>query len=278
MRWIVALAAAGAAAISAAQGYNASVRFDPDQAFTSPRMKEIGVEQRLGQPVLGVAEFRDQNGQPVRFDRLLGKRPVILLPIFYRCTGVCDLELKGIVSALNELPEWRIGRDVQIVALGLNPKETPELARNRLALLKPAYEFGAAEGWTFLTGDLANTKAVTDSLGFKFAYDAAKDEVSHPSGIMILTPKGTISSYILGANYEPAKLDGLLKTARNEEVGQRVKEIFFGCIHIDPVTGKRSIMIQNVLKVLGVVTLVAMALAFAALTGRLRRPSAGAAE
>lgn len=243
--------------------------YDAGEVARDPEAAKIGIEQRLGQPVMAHANFRDDTGKPVKLSDLLGKRPILLLPIFYTCTGACNLELTGVVDALNQSSALKVGRDFDIVALGIHPKETPEMAKNKkmltLRTLKGKTDTGA---WRFLTGDTESTRAVTDSLGFKYTYDEGKDRVNHPAAIMVITPKGTISSYILGARYTSTQLQGYLTIAAKEEVGQKAKTILLGCVHLDPVTGKRSIVIENVLRLFGVVTLFSMAVWFGALTGK----------
>ncbi|RYG43604.1 SCO family protein [bacterium] len=256
-------------ALAAAQGYNMPAAYDAAEVARDPEAAKIGIEQRLGQPVMGFANFQDDTGKRVQLKELLGKRPILLLPIFYACTGACNLELTGVVDALNQSSDLKVGRDFDIVALGIHPKETPALARNKklltLRTLKGKTDAGA---WRFLTGDEESTRAVTDSLGFKYTYDEGKDRVNHPAAIMVITPKGMISSYILGARYSSTQLRGYLATAAKEEVGQKAKTILMGCVHLDPVTGKRSIVIEGVLRLFGVVTLLSMAVWFGALTGK----------
>lgn len=271
IRGLLAVLAFAAAALAPAQ-YQTGTSVDPDVAFRSPKMKEIGVEQRLGQPIMGHAEFVDDTGKKVKLKEYFkGDRPVIFLPIFYRCDGVCFVELTGVIDTLKRLPQITPGKDVEIVAMSLKPTETYELARlKKQEFLKGFKPESSHKNWHFLTGDMENIRAVTDSLGFNFTYDKAKDEVSHPSGIMIITPGGTISSYMLGANFLPERLEKFIETAAKEEVGQKTQEIFFGCIHLDPVTGKRSLVIQNVLKVLAAATVIAITFALLVLTGKAK--------
>lgn len=275
--FLVALVGALATA-GFSQGYNTSTAVDPDVAFRSPQMNEIGVDQRLGQPIMGGASFIDDTGKKVLLKNLLGKRPTLILPIFYRCTGVCYLELVGAVDVLRSMPEVVVGRDLDVIALGINPTETFELARAKKAETLRTYGRKTdPKAWTFLTGDIENLQAVAMSLGFKYRYDKEKDQVSHPSGVMLVTADGTISSYQLGAKYQTAKFRELLALAKKGEVGQKSQTLFFGCIHIDPVTGKRSLMIQNVLRVLAVATVLGIASMLLVLNGRAhfrRRKSA----
>lgn len=272
LRWIFALTAVLTAASAWSQGYNRDLAVDPDVAFPRPEMKEIGLEQKLGNRVQWAAEFRDESGKKVRLQTLFGKRPVILLPIFYTCTGVCNLEMSGITEALILSEKLEVGRDVEVVALGIHPKETWELARAKEKQVLASYHKSKdPRGWHFLTGDMENIRAVTDSLGFKFSYDEAKNRVNHPSGIMVLTPNGIISSYLVGARYKPERLEKFVATAAAEEVGQKTQELFFGCIHIDPVTGKRSIVIEQVLRVFAAITMIAIVSTIVVLNVRSKR-------
>ena len=49
---------------------------------------------------------------------------------------------------------------------------------------------GAAEGWHFLTGEQPAIEALTKAVGFRYRYDAERDEFAHASGIVVLTPSG----------------------------------------------------------------------------------------
>jgi protein SCO1/2 len=107
-------------------------------------------------------------------------------------------------------------------------------------------------------------------MGFFFTYDESADRVNHPAGLSFITPTGVVSSYILGARYAPNVVSSGLDLAAKNQVGVKSADIFFGCIHIDPLTGRRSIVIQNVLKVAGVITVLALSLMLLTLTGKAR--------
>lgn len=259
-----------APALAAGQGYQGTVTPGPDALLRNPELAKVKVEQRLGLPV-GDADVTTDDGRRVGFQSLLATdRPTIILPIFYRCTGVCQLELAGVVAALAGMPDWRVGKDVRVVALGLHPRETFDLARaKKKEMLRTYGGKGAEADFVFTVGRTEDVTAITRSLGFVWNYDAERDRVNHPSGIMIVTPKGIISSYILGTNYERRNFTKLLEIAKKEEQGQRTEEIFFGCVHLDPVTGERSIQIKNVLKVLGIATVGSIVLSILVMAGRV---------
>lgn len=231
--------------------------------------KNIRIDQHLGIQVPLDATFRDRTGKTLKFGEVLEDRPAIVLPIFYNCTGVCNLELRGALETLRGMKGRQLGRDFDVIVVGIHPKETPDLAQGKYeASVADLARPGTENGWKFLVGDAENIHRVTDALGFYYTFDEAKDAVDHPSGIMFLTPKGKVSSYIYGATYTASAFEKNLDLATKGQVGEKATEIFFGCIHIDPVTGERSVVIRNVLKVLGFMTIGIMALSFMVLTGR----------
>lgn len=193
------------------------------------------------------------------------------MAIFYRCTGVCSIELENVVETISKMNK-QVGRDFDVVVVGIDPVETPELARDKLRLaLAGQPKLQATEaGWHLLTGSLDSIRAVTDKLGFYYSYDPVKDIVNHPAGIMFVTPTGVVSSYILGASFSADVMDADLDKAAKNELGVKSADIFFGCIHIDPLTGKTSLVVQNVLMVLAAVTVVSLLLTVLTLSGRAR--------
>ena len=52
-------------------------------------LREIGIEQKIGDAVPLDASFTDAAGRPVTLGRLLGERPVILALVYNRCPMLC---------------------------------------------------------------------------------------------------------------------------------------------------------------------------------------------
>ncbi len=235
-------------------------------------ISKVRIIQRIGNQIPLGSEFKDQDGKSVTFGDLLHNRPAMVLAIFYRCTGVCGVELANLVTALDKMKAKRVGRDFDIIVVGIDPVETPDLAKDKLkeTLATSANLKGTDSGWHFLTGDLKSIRSVTNPIGFYYTYDEAQDIVNHPAGLMFVTPGGIVSSYILGAQYTPEALTSNLETAGKNQLGVKSADIFFGCIHIDPLTGKTSLVIQNVLKLLAAVTVISVLLTILTLSGKAR--------
>jgi glucose/arabinose dehydrogenase len=54
---------------------------------------------------------------------------------------------------------------------------------------------GAEQSWHFLTGSERSSKALTEAVGFRFAFDAASSQYVHPSTILVLTREGRVARY-----------------------------------------------------------------------------------
>lgn len=233
---------------------------------------KVKIIQRIGNQIPTATAFVDQFGKQVTFGEVLGKRPALVLAIFYRCTGVCGVELARLVAALGDTPSKRIGRDFDVIVVGIDPLETPELANAKLRqTLATSPELkGTDAGWHFLTGKLTDIQSVTNSMGFYYTFDPGKDVVNHAAGLMFVTPTGVVSSYILGARYSSDVISANLDTAAKGQLGIKSPDIFFGCFHVDPLTGKVSVVIENVIRLGAVVTVVSLLLTVLTLSGKTR--------
>lgn len=214
-------------------------------------LKAMKIEQKLGAQVPADARFKDETGREIPFADILGKRPVVLLPMFFLCRGVCGKETDNLLKTVAKLKEKQVGKDYDIVLLSINPKETPELAMNKkISLLKVMKGDTNREGYHFLTGKMEEIRKVTNAVGFGFDYDESDGRINHPAGLMILSPSGKVIEYILGAEYPKPILSDALALAEQNKVGKVAETILLGCVMIDPVTGQRSLVIENVIRII----------------------------
>ncbi len=245
------------AIVTASRGQDAQIPVEPGAMTKNPAFAKVRVDQRLGAQIPLDTEFTDEDGKKVKIGDFFGKRPVLIMPIFYRCTGVCAIEMESIIASLKRTKDVQIGKDLEVIAVDINPRETPELARNkRIQVVNEYGNRATLPNWHFLTGPTSQVTKVTNAIGFYFNDDAKADWVDHPSGVVIATPKGIVSRYMLGMTYEDAVLRQAVGIANQEEVGKASTELFFGCIHVDSATGKRTLVIENVLKVLAAFTII----------------------
>lgn len=225
----------------------ASVNFNRDV------LSKMGIDQLLGNQVPGDVELQDEHGRTIRFGDLYGKRPLVVMPMFFLCKGICGIETDELLQSAIHMDDLTVGKDYDIVMLSLNPKENPELTFPRWKSTVEIYNVKgtrptAEAGFHFLTGTYANVKRITDALGFNWVYDPKADQINHPAGLMALTPNGKVAGYIINKEFPITFLRHLVEIAQKNEVGPRTESILFGCIQIDHATQKRSIVIENVIR------------------------------
>ncbi|HUH11803.1 MAG TPA: SCO family protein [Longimicrobiales bacterium] len=246
LRWTAFLLAL-TPCVLAAQGLPADVR--------PAALREVGFDQRLGESLPLDVELRDENGRAVTLATYFKDRPVVLSVVYYECPMLCTLTLNGLVSALATL-SFDVGREFEVVTVSFDPREGPELARAKKAAYLRRYERpGAAEGWHFLTGDEEALRAVTSSIGFRYAWDERTQQFAHPAGLVVLTPEGRISRYIYGVEYAPKDLRLALVESAAGRIGSAVDQVLLFCYEYDPETGRYGAVIMRLVRLGGVLTL-----------------------
>lgn len=217
-------------------------------------LRSVGLEQRLNtQLPLGLT-FRDETGQPVQLRRYFTDQPVVLTLGYYQCPMLCPLVLNGLVRSLRVLT-LTAGKEFAVLSVSIDPDERPALAAATKQAYLQRYQRPEAErGWHFLTGDAAAIQTLTQAVGFHYAYDADQNQYQHASGIMVLTPQGKLARYFYGVEYAPRDLRFALIEAAARRIGSAVDQVLLWCYHYDPATGQYSLLIMNLIRLAGLLT------------------------
>jgi protein SCO1 len=125
---------------------------------------------------------------------------------------------------------------------------------------EPEGEGGDASGWHFLTGAPEAIDQLTSAVGFRYERDEASGEYAHAAGIVIVTPEGKLARYIYGVDFPARDLRLALVEAGDGEIGTVVDQALLFCYRYDPKSGRYSAAILNLVRLGGVVTLLALAL------------------
>lgn len=227
-----------------------------------PELEGIDIIEHLDAPLPLDLTFVNDRGQTVALrDYFDGTHPVILTLVYYRCPMLCSAVLNGMVSGLQEL-EWSIGQEFRVVTVSFNHEEGTELA----AVKKEAYvgtynRPGTAAGWDFHTGTEPDIRKLTDAVGFMFQRQP-DGEFAHSSVIILCTPDGRISRYIYGIMPKPGDLRLALVEAGEGKVGSAFDRFILWCHRYDPHSQGYAKNAFNIMKLGGVLTLVAMAAGF----------------
>ncbi|MDP9174035.1 MAG: SCO family protein [Planctomycetota bacterium] len=221
-------------------------------------LEKVGIDQNLGIVVPLNLAFKDESGGDVKLGDYFGKRPVVLALVYFQCPMLCTMVLNDLLRTVKAMPE-NLGMDFDIVTVSFDPADTPQLATLKKETYLAQYNRpGAEAGWHFLTGQQDSITALTQSVGFRYAWDSKFNVFAHASGIMVLTPDGKISRYFFGIDYAPKDLRISLTEASNGKTGGLADAVLMFCFHYDPATGKYGLAIDRALKAGGILTLIVM--------------------
>jgi protein SCO1 len=229
----------------------------PAQMSLRTARRDVDFEQKPGAQVPLDVRLRDEAGRDVRLEEYLDGKPVVLLLAYYRCPGLCSLALNGLADVLRELPQSP-GAEFTLLTVSFDPGDSAELA----AAKKQAYLERAGRpantGWHFFTGGEGEVKRLADSVGFRYAYDAQTGEYAHASGLVVLTPDGKVSRYLLGVAYDPRDLRLALVEASEGKIGSPVDQVLLYCLSYDPVTGRYRLTALTAMRGAAVLTVVVL--------------------
>jgi len=220
---------------------------------------KIGIDQRLNQHIPLDLPFVDENGKDVRLGDYFGKRPVLLAMVYYECPMLCTQVLNGVTGALKAI-NFDVGKEFDIVAVSINPREGPGLAAQK----KQAYvqRYGrpqTADGWHFLTGREENIQTLAAAVGFRYVYDEEIKQYAHGAGVELITPRGVIARYFYGIEYSPRDIRFGVVEASEERIGSPIDNVLLLCYHYDPTTGKYGAAAIGLVRIGAVLTMAAFA-------------------
>jgi protein SCO1/2 len=247
-------------------------------SLTPTPMRDVRLENRIGQAANLEVTFEDRHGRVVRLGDLLhGDKPVLLVLAYYRCPMLCDLTLRGVARGLAQL-RWNPPEDYQVITVSFDPRDRPDSAeRSRAAIVAEMGRELGDDAWPFLVGEDHQIRKLTDSLGFYYTYDPKTDQYAHPSGIFFLTPDGSVSRVLQGFEVPALDLRMALLDAGQGKTGTSFEQVLLTCFRYDPATRRYGPYIVGFLRLGAVLVLSTLACAYL-LVGRHTRKRAAASR
>ncbi|WP_315852099.1 SCO family protein [Tautonia rosea] len=225
-------------------------------------LSRVNFEQKPGSQVPLDLVFVNELGDSVRLGDLIGDRPVILNLVYFDCPLLCNQVLDGLVRSLNVLNDYTVGQAFDVISVSINPNDSPESAMAKESAVMRAYHFSgdeARKGWHFLTTkDEATIGKLADSVGFSYSYNPQSKLYAHAAGLVFLTPEGKVSRYVYGISYPARNLRLALTDASNGTIGGVAEQALLLCYVYDPESGTYSFAIMNVVRFLGIFTVLSL--------------------
>lgn len=194
--------------------------------------------------------FRNDQGAAVSLGDAFDGKPVVLDLGYHHCPTLCGPLRADLLHALRAsgLPDTAY----HLVSLSIDPAETPaDAAAARAADAAP-------QGWFYLTGAAAAIATVTEAVGFRSRWDAGLKQFLHPAGAVVLTPQGRVSTTLLGLGYTGEAMRTDLLRAASGGVAAPPSPIVLLCFHFDQATGRYSLAIEKVLRLMAVFTVLTL--------------------
>jgi protein SCO1/2 len=242
-------------------------------SLTASELQGVGFDPHPGATVPLDLTFQDETGGSVRLADYVGQRPVVLSLNYFTCPNLCPLTVQNLASALGDVP-FALGEQFTVLTISIDPTDTPELAREKKRdYLRPYPGPGVETGWHFLTGDQEAISRLTDTIGFRYLFDAERHEYAHPAGVVVLTPDGRIARYLYGLDFPPNDLRLALAEAGQQQIATPVDRVLLLCYHYDPETGRYSSLVLGATRAGGAATLAGLGLLLGVLWRRDLRGS-----
>lgn len=221
-------------------------------------LRGVGISQQMNQQVPANLAFRDEAGKPVLLGDYFGKKPIVLSLVYFSCPSMCTEVLNGELRALQNIP-LDLGKDYEAVTVSFDPKDSPAEAAVKKRIYAGLYgRPEAPSGWHFLTGDQSSIAALTDAVGFRYTYDQPSGQFAHATAIMVLTPQGQVARYFYGVQYPSRDVRLGLVEAAQGKIGSPTDAALLFCYHYDPLTGKYGLIVANVLRIAGGLTILVL--------------------
>lgn len=210
---------------------------------------QTGIDEKPDAVVPLDLAFSDETGRRLALRQLGGGKPMLLIPVLHKCPNICGVTLAGVLDAI-AVQAYRPGRDFTLIAFGIDAREGPKDAASSLKDIQKRFPQFAA-GIHAVTGDARSIKAVTDALGYRYAWDSDIRQYAHLAATAVLTTDGRLSRWLYGLAPAASNINLALTEAGRGRIGSWTDQILLLCYHYDPVTGRYSPMIWLALRLTG---------------------------
>ena len=218
----------------------------------------IDVVERLGEQAAIDVPLVNQDGKTVRMRDYLGKRPVIVTLVYYRCPVLCSVLLSGLTKALRGI-DWKVGRDYDVLTVSIDPNETSALAKEkRRGYMQSLGVSDSEDAWPFFTGSVEAVDALSASLGFKFKYIERERQFGHVAALFFLAPDGKITRYLYDVQYDPKDVKLALFESAHGKVGTALDRVLLRCYKFDASSRKYHLWVKNYYRVWGVLIMLSL--------------------
>lgn len=257
---LAAAFAVGAQAQVTSAGQFAPLDGEPGQGDLPNRLAgEVGVQEKLAARIDTDLTFVNEKGQQVKLSSLVdGTRPTVVAFVYHTCPMLCSLVLDGLADAVARTDEIALGEEYQVLAVSVDPRDTPARAdsvKARYARLGDLGDLDAFHLWTLAPGHEQDVETLADAVGFEYAFDIRTGEYAHNAALILLSPEGKITRYLYGIDHAPFDFRLAVVEAGEGTVGSTLDKFLVTCFEYDHDAQAYSLAILNWTKLGGLLLL-----------------------
>jgi len=256
------------AAVAVALALTAPARAD----VTAADLGTVAAEPRPGAALPLDLSFIDDTGAARTLRAALGGTPAVLVFADYTCRTLCGPIVDFAATALRQ-SGLRPGSDFRLIVIGLDPKDGPDVAR-AMRVERIGTDDPLARAAVALTGQPEAIAAATQSLGYRYTYDAAHDQYAHPAAAYVLDAQGRVTRVLSGLGLSGNDMRLALVAAGQGHVGTLGDRIRLLCYGYDPVRGIYTERITLMLETAAAITVAALGGAILLMNAVARRRTA----
>jgi protein SCO1/2 len=200
-------------------------------------LEGIDVEEKRGASLPLDAVVIDSDGRRAALGEYFdGKKPVLLNLVYFECPMLCGLVMADTTRALRE-SKWEVGEDYTVLTISFDHTNSiADAAGKKAEYASAVRRDGVMDGWKYFVTTEADARRIADSVGFHYKR-LPNGEFSHPSVQMVLTPSGTVSTYLYGlynrteagSSFTKQQLELSLLDAADGKLGGIFDKISFFC-------------------------------------------------
>jgi protein SCO1 len=213
----------------------------------------MGIEEKQGAMIPLDLKFANQKGDSVTLRECV-KGPTLFTMLYFGCTDACGLLLAGVANVLRSYAD-KPDKAPHVIVISIGDKEGPSDAVKAQAIANEVMQKKyPMDKWHFLTGSSEVIERVTQTAGFHFVKRG--NDYDHPLCLIVLSPQGKITRYIIGTDFLPADITMSLMEANSGTVQPTIARVLRSCFSYDP---KSRRLVFKTLQVSATVILTLMA-------------------
>lgn len=197
-------------------------------------MPNLREESNIYQKVYD-APLRLIDGEQARLHQMAGKKPLVLVLLFTRCTGVCYPYLGQLKKQFEQIRQVE-NEPFQVLAVSFDPRDTQE----DMQAMAGAFSLQSDSLWQFAVTD--SIEALTKSLGFTALWNEELQQFEHDAILIGLNQQAYITRKLIGfrSNAEIGQLLSSIHNVFSPTFRLPNPNMRFACFDYDPATGRNK--------------------------------------